>query len=200
MNSVIEISCLEDPSISCLPGKRALYICSPSDPNGVFRDTEHLFQQRVGALRNSGFEVDIQRNLDTIEKVANYIAQNYPEGLDYLYFRMHGSSEVGELSELPDGRITTELTGDAQERVERICRSVKQGGVLITESCENGKDGSRNLLLYLAALCRPEVAVIGSRVSNFEVQFHPELPRHHRCVSNGVDQTRMYYQSSSGNT
>ena len=198
MSSVIEISCSEASS-SGLSEKKALYICSPSDPNGVFRDTEDLFQQRVIALRNSGFEVDIQRDLDTIEKVANYIAKNYPEGLDYLYFRMHGSSEVGELSELPDGRITTDLTGEAQEGVERICLAVKRGGVLITESCENGKDGSSNLLLYLAKLCHPEVAVIGSRVSNFEVQFHPELPRYHRCVSNGVDQTRMYYQTSSGN-
>lgn len=177
-------------------GAVALYISSPEDTVGAFRDTESQFLARVETAALSGLAVDT-KVFRTLDEVVEYLQATYPGGVDQLHFRGHGSSKACTLTSVDGGVVSTELDGDHQAVLEKICKNVRPGGILATESCNNGL-GKDNLLKHLATLVRPGVFVLGSRISEFSIEFARDLPKHIRYVGSEGDESRCYFKSSEG--
>ncbi|MBS0652171.1 MAG: leucine-rich repeat domain-containing protein [Verrucomicrobia bacterium] len=172
----------------------ALYITSPQDKVGAFRDTEAQFLARVETAALNGLAVDT-KVFRTLAEVAEYLQSTYPGGVDQLHFRGHGTPKTCTLTSIDGGVVSTELAGEHQASLEKICKSVRPGGVLATESCNNGL-GKDNLLKFLATLVRPGVFVLGSRVSEFSIEFARDLPKHIRYVGLEGDESRCYFKSA----
>ncbi|MBS0651268.1 MAG: hypothetical protein JSR93_08900 [Verrucomicrobia bacterium] len=177
-------------------GPVALYITSPEDKVGAFTDTEAQFLARVETAARNGLTVDT-KVFKTLAEIAEYLQSTYTNGVDQLHFRGHGTPTKCILTSVDGGVVSSELTGDHQADLESICKSVRTGGILATESCNNGL-GKDNLLKFLAGLVRPGVFVLGSRSSEFSIEFAQDLPKHIRYIGSKADESRCYFKSSEG--
>ncbi len=183
-------------------GQSALYLCAKEDNNGVFRRTKKGFEDRIATAASSGLGSDCLVS-ESILAVESYIKNNYPNGLSRLYIRAHGDQTKGRgfsltLKSTADGGVISLSTSGKQlKTLKRICQAVQPGGTLIVEGCYSGL-GKNNLLKFLAGLCNPDVLVVGSKGSAFEVGFDPILNMHTRFtdVMTKKDLTRVYYTKS----
>ncbi|MBS0605364.1 MAG: leucine-rich repeat domain-containing protein [Parachlamydiales bacterium] len=174
----------------------ALYITSPEDKVGAFTGTEAQFLARVETAARNGLTVDT-KVFQTLAEIAEYLQSAYPDGVDQLHFRGHGTPTKCTLTSADGGVVSSELTGDHQADLESICKSVRPGGILATESCNNGL-GKDNLLKFLARHVQPGVFVQGSRSSEFSIECAHDLPNRIRYIGSKGDESRCYFKSSEG--
>jgi len=177
-------------------GPVALYITSPEDKVGAFTGTEAQFLARVETAARNGLTVDT-KVFQTLAEVAEYLQSTYPNGVDQLHFRGHGTPTKCTLTSADGGVISSELAGGHLADLESICKSVRPGGILATESCNNGL-GKDNLLKFLAGHVQPGVFVLGSRSSEFSIECAQDLPNRIRYIGSKGDESRCYFKSSEG--
>src|SRR5579872_2462389 len=144
-----------------IPSSRALWVCQDLkyDHEQAFTKTLANFDARMEALRASGVTV-VQEVFELYSKVAEYLRDQFPSGIDILGLRMHANETTLPLSPVSGGSYSLTDTGEPLETIQAIFDKVCK--FLLIEGCKTGF-GKNGILKKAVSLCLPGVVGIGSK-------------------------------------